>query len=399
MKHLGLYVFLGLIMVISLAAGPGCIKVSTGQKASTTVTPQHETGTVPAAGTNSPSPTTTTADNPIASSDAGQTTHEATVNSGAVLAGAPDLIITSVFLQECMVYYRVKNIGAVDSPPNYTYIYVDNLFPAMGGSSFVDVLKPGEERGLLFSSYKWPWCGTETPGGGGGAFHQGFGTTVAHFQNPGGGGGGIVDWSLLNHTVKVCADGKGELTTESNKTNNCMVKIWGELVDYDLLPLAHLAGWRTSAGEMPDFGSEDSVHGAYIKLGDGSLEMVPEHVPQGWIQGTWGVFGTDQDLHIPVTAAVVIPARLHLLARVGLAPNATGSDGVTFKVGLKDLSDTVNWVATKKMTTPGVFEDWDVNLSDYQNQKGYFILRVEAGPLGVNDFAIWKQGKLLQISD
>ncbi|MCX5997755.1 MAG: hypothetical protein NTV42_09185, partial [Chloroflexi bacterium] len=363
----------------------------------TRVSLQPEIGTIPASGTRSVSPATSTVYKIIASNDAGQTTREVTVNVGAALAGAPDLIITDVFLQECMVYYKVKNIGTVDTVPTYTTIYVDNLFPPLGGTSYVDKLRPGEERGLVFSSYQWPWCGQSPAGGsGGGTYHQGYGTMVS--AGPGG-GGGVVDWSLLNHTVKVCADGKGDLTTEINKSNNCLVKLWGMLVNYDLLPLAHLAGWRNSAGEMPDFGAESSLHGAYIKMSDGGLEMVPEQVPQGWIQGTWGVFGTDQDLRVPVTAAVKIPARLHLLARVGLATNATGSDGVTFKVGLKDLSDTVNWIATKKMTTPGIFEDWDVNMSDYEGQKGFFILRVEAGPSAVNDFAIWKQAVIQQISD
>ena len=159
----------------------------------------------------------------------------------------------------------------------------------------------------------------------------------------------------MNHQVKVCADAKNE-ANESNKTNNCMLKIWGILVDYDLLPLAHLAGWKNGSGEVPDFGNESSQSGAYIKMGDGGLEMVPEQVPQGWVQGYWGAFYTDPDTRTAQTAYIKIPAKLHFVATVGLAQNATGSDGVTFKLGLKDMSDTMNFLPGKKMTVPGQFE-------------------------------------------
>ena len=48
------------------------------------------------------------------------------------------------------------------------------------------------------------------------------------------------------------------------------------------------------------------------------------------------------------------------------------------------------------MTVPGQFETWDIDLSDYEGQKVYFILRVEAGASAVNDFAVWKQAELVQ---
>jgi hypothetical protein len=51
------------------------------------------------------------------------------------------------------------------------------------------------------------------------------------------------------------------------------------------------------------------------------------------------------------------------------------------------------------MTAPGVFEDWDINLGNYEGQKYYFFLRVDAGASPVNDFAIWKEAKLLQVND
>ena len=132
-------------------------------------------------------------------------------------------------------------------------------------------------------------------------------------------------------------------------------------------------------------------------MGDGSLEMVPEQVPQGWIQGYWGAFFTDPETRVPQTAYIKIPAKMHFVSTVGLAQNATGSDGVTFKLGLKDMSDTMNFLPGKKMTVPGQFETWDVDLSDYAGQIALIVLRVEAGPSAINDFAVWRQGRLIQV--
>ena len=368
----------------------------------TRITLQPEIGTITASGTRAVTPSVTTTYKIIASNDAGSTTRELTVTVGAAVTGAPDLIITDVWLEGCMIYYKIKNTGSNDSVPTTTYIYVDNLLPTMGWSSFVDVLKPGQEKGMVFSSYQWPWCGQSggVEGSAGGITGGLSGHFVAAYH-PGGSysgsvNAGYVDWSLLNHQVKVCADAKNE-ATEADKTNNCMLKIWGILLDYDLLPLAHLASWKNTSGNVPAFGSESNQAGGFIKMGDGSLEMVPEQVPQGWIQGYWGAFFTDPETRVPQTAYIKIPAKMHFVSTVGLAQNATGSDGVTFKLGLKDMSDTMNFLPGKKMTVPGQFETWDVDLSDYAGQIALIVLRVEAGPSAINDFAVWRQGRLIQV--
>jgi hypothetical protein len=367
------------------------------------ITLQPEIGTIEASGTRSVTPSASTTYKIIASNDVGSTTRELTVNVGAAVSGAADLIITDTWLEGCMIYYKIKNIGTVDTVPTYTYLYVDNLLPPGGSSSFVDVLKPGQEAGMSFSSYQWPWCGAQPGGtitGAPAANHSSFNTLVAALPNHTSTGAAtpVVDWSLMNHTVKVCADAKNQ-DTENDKTNNCIQKLWGTLVDYDLLPLAHLAAWKNSSGEVPAFGTEGSHSGAYIKMSDGGLEMVPEQVPQGWIQGYWGVFYTDTETHVAQVAAVKIPAKLHLIAKVGLASNATGTDGVTFKLGLKDMSDTMNFLPGKIVTVPGQYEVWDIDLSDYEGQKVLFVLRVEAGASPANDFAIWKEARLVQVQD
>jgi hypothetical protein len=304
-------------------------------------------------------------------------------------AGLPDLTITDAWLDGCTIYYKIKNIGTVDAPTSTSLLYVDNRTPTMGDSSTVDVMKPGQESTLSFSNYQWIGCESgaitnTTQNAGGLGFTENIGK-------------GYVTY-LASHAVKVCANTQDPIA-EADTTNNCIVKIVGPVMSYDLLPLAQYATWMNSAGDVPDFGSESNPNGGFIKQGDGSLEMIPVQVPQGWTQGYFGYRYMDKLTNTYQTAAIQVPANTHFIATVGLSPNAVGSDGVTFKFGMKDLSDNVNFLPGKQMTIPGQFETWDIDLSDYAGQNIYFILRVEAGSTGVNDFAIWKDARLAQVNN
>jgi len=349
----------------------------------TRISLQPEIGSIPAVGTRSVTPMVTTTYQLTASNDAGASKAQATVYVTAPLAGQPDLNIMEIWLEGNMIYYRIKNAGKIDSPQTYTHIYVDNLAPAMGGSSFVDVLKPGQEKVLTFSSYQWPY-GVDGTGGLGD-------------WNPD--SGMPFDPSLQNHTVKVCADATDK-ATEADEINNCLYKIWGNLWDYDLLALSHMAYYYNSWDSLDYMEglTESDKKGAHIKMADGSLEMVPEAKPQGFIRGKWGIFWTDYNQDVWIYP-IKIPPKLHFKARVGLSNTATGSDGVTFKIGFLDSTDTLRWLGDKKMTVPGKFEDWDVDLSDQQGTFGYFLLQVDAGNTYNNDYAIWKEARLVQVSD
>jgi hypothetical protein len=48
------------------------------------------------------------------------------------------------------------------------------------------------------------------------------------------------------------------------------------------------------------------------------------------------------------------------------------------------------------MKTPGVYENWEIDLKDYVDQKVFFILRVEAVGASTNSFAVWKEARLVQ---
>jgi len=403
----------------TVAAG-GSVTLSWDVTGATRVSLQPEIGTIPNSGTRTVSPAATTVYKLTASNDAGATTSQITVNVGMALAGAPDLVITDLWLEVCTIYYRIKNTGAVDSPQTYTYLYVDNMFPPLGGSSFVDVLKPGEERGAQFSSYQWPWCqgGIMSPSGGGGphgtatqngALHTGQVAMVAPGQNTpsqpsDSGGGTYMDFSDMNHMIKACADAENK-APEANKNNNCASKIYGLLFKYDLLPQSHMARWVGNLGPVDYFTSEGSTAGAHLPLTNGALEMIPPKVPNGWIQGYFGYFYTNQGgtlggVDSGPTATPILPIRIppktKFIGRVGLAANATGSDGVTFKFGLQGFDDVTNILQTKTITQPGTSEEWVIDLKDYEGQVGYFILRTEAGASAVNDFAVWYEGRLEQ---
>jgi hypothetical protein len=387
MKKLRWYLILAALIIASLLVLPGCIKVSTGTKkpsppvsGTTPVTPQPGAA-IPAAGTPAPTPEPTPILN-TPSNGTGTATSVPASNFGAP-GDLPDLVITDAWLQGSMIYYKVKNAGMADSPPTYTNLWVQNLSPAMGSSSFVDVLKPGQEKTLTFSSYQWPY-GADT----GDLSLCVYGADSGRYLDP----------TCLNYMVKVCADAKDE-SNEASEANNCMNRIWGQLFDYNLIPYAHLATWRTSSGESPTQGVEGSQTGAYIKMSDGGLEMVPDQAPGGWIQGNWGFFYTDPEFRVARTAAIKVPPGLHFVSRVGLAPNATGSDGVTFKLGIRDMSDQTNFLPGKTMNTPGVYESWDIDLKDYVGQKIFFVLRVEAMGSPTSDFAVWKEARLMQVNE
>jgi hypothetical protein len=305
----------------------------------------------------------------------------------ATNSGSPDLVVTRVWLEGVMINYTIKNAGTADSPQTYSYIYVNDLMPAQGGTSLVDILKPGQEKTFTFSNYQWP-------------FARDLGTPPQVHVDP----RGYIDLPTDAKKVRVTANGDNQVE-EANKANNSRTTIIGLLWNYDLLREANLATWRNGDGDIPGIGSETDAHGAHMQVPNmdmevtPQLEMMPQQVPQGWMQGIWGYFYGDQDSGARKVTAITLPPKLHFVARVGLAPYASGTDGVTFKFGLKDINDNVTWLSSKKISSPGSFENWDINLGDYEGQKYYFVLRVDAGASPANDFAVWNQAKLMQVND
>jgi len=351
----------------------------------TRITLQPEIGTIAtgdAVGTRAVTPAVTTTYIMTAINDAGATTRELTVRVGPAVSGTPDLIVTEFWLEGLMIYYTVKNAGTLDSTPGYTHLWVNNVMPPLGSSSFVDILKPQQEKTMTFSSYQWPYTQ-----------QSGVTSYIPFILSP---RECYIDPTTSSFAVKVCADGKDEVK-ESNESNNCLTKLWGYPINYNFCPYAHLATWKNGSGNVPDFGAESSPSGAYIKLGDGGLEIVPEQVPQGWTQGYFGFFYTEGGFGGKTEVCYIkVPPKCKFVANVGLSSSAAGSDGVVFKLGIKDMSDTLNFLPGKTMTVPGKFENWVIDLKEYEGQRVQFVLRVDAGKTATNDFAIWKEARVAQ---
>jgi hypothetical protein len=356
LKQFRVYLFLVLIIALTMAIAPGCSKPAPAS-------------TAPAAPVVPGSPAV-----PVAPPAA------------PPKAVSPDLVITKIWLDGPMVYYTIKNTGAADAPQTNSGIYVNDRMPDMGGYSLVDTLKAGQDRTTNFSNYEWPYTPAKV-------------MTPTVNVNP----AGYVDLPLQNYKVKVCADAKNE-AVEANETDNCKVALIGIRWEHNLLTDPNLATWKNNDGVVPEPGSENSAQGAHFTIPNADmeqipqLEIIPQQVPQGWMQGTWGYFYKDE-YGSPKTAAIKVPAKLHFIAKIGLARNAEGSDGVTYKFGVKDLNDTITWLDSKKATVPGTLQDWDINLTDLEGQNCYFLLRVDAGESPAKDYAIWNQAKLIQVDD
>ena len=358
MKNFRIYPILALVIALTLAAIPGCSPAAAPAKA----------------------PATT----PVASVPSSQTIIP--TSSTPTVTGTPDLVITRVWLDGVMIYYTIKNVGTAASPQTNSHIYVNELRPAMGSTSFVDVLKPGEERSITFTNYQWQ-------------FDKPINDTRARVQSE-----GYILLPLSNNKVEVVADGDQQCV-EMVETNNSKSTLVGIMYDSDLLRVSNLAQWKNSNGVIPEAGTENTPAGAHFQIPNSDMEVtpqletIPQQIAQGWMQGTFGYFYAIEEYGAPDIAAIQIPAKLHFVARVGLSKNAAGSDGVTFRFGIKDLNDTITWISSKTITTPGVFEDWDINMSQYEGQKYYFLLRVDAGASAAYDYAIWNKARLMQVND
>jgi len=69
----------------------------------------------------------------------------------------PDLVITDIFRESVMVYYKVKNEGSVPSRPCNARLYMGTTQLA---TDYVAPLEPGEQRTEVFGQYTWSFLMT-----------------------------------------------------------------------------------------------------------------------------------------------------------------------------------------------------------------------------------------------
>ena len=343
----------------------------------TTVTIEPVVGGVAPSGVTPVSPTATTTYMLTASNEDSSTTSSITVTVTSTVAppatGRPDLVITETWFSGAMLYYKMKNQGDADAKSSQSYLYVNDV---QKSNDYVGPVAAGEEVTGKFSSYVWPYDMT--------------GLTAGGWFEAGG---------VLN--TKVCADAENTVV-ESKEGNNCSTKVWGPTFTYDFVETAHLAAWKSGAGELqwPMVGGDTkgAAFARSVRLEDGksytnALNTYPEQVSHGSIQGNFGEVYTK---YRETMREIEVPEMAKFTARVGFKEGATATDGVTVIFSLHDTSGAL--VVLKKLDVyyDGVLDVYEVDLSHMAGEKVYFILRVEAKDSWEQDWLVWVDPKIVQ---
>jgi len=328
----------------------------------TAVTIQPEIGTVGSSGSLLLSPPATITYTLAATNEAGSTTNSVTVTVFTP-TGKPDLVITDIWLTGAVVNYKIANRGNADAKPSQSYFYVNNLKQA---TDWVDSLAAGEERTTSFSNFDWRF-----PGAAGDPA-----AAVAQFD------------------VRVCADAENAIE-ESDKGNNCLTKIWGQTFTYDFVKNAHLAKWRSSAGDLKwPMVSYDKKGAAYLLYN--TLVMCPEPVSNGWIQGRFADFYIKYYGQETSSRELVIPEHAKFTARVGFKQGDFSTDGVGVALGYLDATGSVVLFPKMDVYSDGTLRVYEIDLSDMAGKKTEFILWVEAKDSPEGDCVRWVEPKIVQ---
>ncbi len=274
----------------------------------------------------------------------------------------PDLVITGVTHISGLLYYKIKNIGAVDAGPSETYVYDQSGM--LRDTSWVNGLKAGEEKTLPFTNYDW----------------QG-------------------------HAIRVCADGDNRVQ-EAARENNCYVPTFGFKYSYDFVQYASRAGWKGSAGPVK-YSDGDSSAGSVRKLAEvvaadnltyrNAIEMAPPGDAFGWIEGNFGDW-REQWQSAGYMLPLDLPYNTRFTARVGLSgeAGAGAGAGATFLFGIKDDRGAVVWWPAIEASGDGALHDIDIDLASYGGRKVMPLLRVEAGAHAEQSRALWIEPRISQ---
>ena len=352
----------------SFAASP--TSISAGQRTTiswdvsgaTAIDIQPEIGTVGASGSLLLSPPAGITYTLTATNQAGSATSSVTVTVTPVVTGKPDLVITDVWLAAETIYYKVKNQGTADTKPSSSRLYVNGFEK---DSNYIDVLAAGQEKIYNFARYQH--------------LQQIISTQKSGFEFP-----------AIN--IKICAD-EDNTVAESNEDNNCLSQMWGLIETYDFLYNAHLAKWRSSAGDLRWGGLPGDKNGAaFIFLDD--LTICPPKVSNGWILGKFSDFYSEQG--ISLSRELEVPENAKFTAELGFRRGENSTDGV--RVALGYLDDTFSMVFFPKMDvySDGELHTYKVDLSALAGKKTEFFLWVEAKDSPEGDCVKWVNPRITQ---
>ena len=324
------------------------------------VTIDNSVGKVGMDGTVSVAPQKSTKFTLTAEGDKGLSSAWVNIEVAAPSTFLPDLVITGVTHISGLLYYKIKNIGAVDAGQSETYVYDQSGM--LRDTSWVESLKAGDEKTLPFTNYEWD-----------------------------------------GNKITVCADGKDQVS-EASKDNNCYVPTFGFKYNYDMSQMVSRVAWRGSAGWVK-YGEADKVTGYAVKLNevvaeDGQtyrdvVETVPPGSGNGWIEGYFGDWQERWQ-----TGGYMLPLQLpynaRFTARVGLSKDVPDSSGVTFLFGIQGEDGSVNWWPGVTAAYDGKLDSIDIDLSSYGGRKVMAILRVEAGAGAEENSALWIGPAIIQ---
>lgn len=323
------------------------------------------------------SPTTTTTYTLMATNAVGTSSATVAVTvAGGASAARPDLVITDIWVVSKEVYYKVKNIGGeVAKGGARAYLYVNDLKQA---DDYIETLAPGQERSSPFPNYSWSYVLPEP---------RGYFSAELPKQ----------------FVLKVSADVENVIV-ESDEANNSMIVIMGEKYVYPFASFAHQAAWTTGYGPLKLPLPEESAVGAAmvanVALEDGQgyssvLVTIPQQVPNGWIQGRFGEFYTDE-LRQTRVREIPIPATSKFTARVGFTRDTAPNSKARFIFSVVDQSGSVRPFPAVTASNDGKLELYEVDLSSVVGQKVSFLLRVEAIDSAEKVKPAWVDPRLLQ---
>lgn len=160
---------------------------------------------------------------------------------------------------------------------------------------------------------------------------------------------------------------------------------------YDFVQNADKAVWQSGAGYLPFPGSASDSRGfalwqtnsymennkKYAKI----LETHPEWKENGYIMGTY--------------PNLTVPTGAKLSLKIGFLKEATGTDGVIYRVFFNYTGQPITIFEKYKRYTEKV-ETETIDLSEYQGKNGKFILYVSAGgKSSAQDWAGWAEAEIL----
>jgi hypothetical protein len=356
----------------SFTASPGSI--DSGQRTTlswdvsgvATVTIQPDIGTVGPSGSLQLSPPATITYTLTATNEAGSNTASVTLTVAPVIAAKPDLVITDIWLGGETVYYKIKNEGSAEAGQTQSVLYVLGFKEA---TTYIDPLAVGEEKTESFSNWVWPYA-------------------------PPAGTGNLGTSSIKPTDVKVCADFENDIE-ETDKGNNCLVKIVGPTFTYDFVKNAHYATWRNDIGELTwPMVASDSKGAAFVQ--GNTLVMCPQQMSNGWIQGRFAEYYVPYFGAKTASREIEVPKYARFTAKVGFKEGSASTDGAGVGLGYVDEFGSVVLFPKIDIYSDGTMRVYEIDLSSLAGQKTEFILWVEAKNSPVGDCVMWVEPMIVQ---